>query len=999
MRTAARITLSAAERAALVLRADAQARAPRLAQRAQMVLLAADGLQNQAIAEQLGVGRVQVARWRGRYAQLGLAGIEQDGAPAMPQPAARVAPPATGRLAAAARACAPALAEAQAPRGARQLMPRDALLARLVDARRQRCVVVQGQAGSGKTSTLLAWRRALLSLDFDVAWLSLGPEDNSLTRFCDGLLASVAAVAPASVAAARVLTGCDSSASAIEHWVIALVQGIAQHPRPLVLMLDDVHGIEDAAIVQALQWLLDYAPAPLHLAFSTRRALPLSLERLRLQGTLTALDMRDLRFSVEETACYLREQLGTAIAPQQAEALHRLTNGWVAGLQLFALDMRAKDSLDVARVQVCDTPSFAAYVEREVLARLAPDELDLLTRMAACQRFSAALCAAVLDQPAELVRLRGHLMQLDNDNFFLTQVGGPDADAWYRLHPLLRETLLVRLAQWPAEAQRALHARAWAWLAARGQVEDAVQHAVLAGDQQAAATMVQERVGELQARGDLSQLARLLRKLPTEQVHARFELLLASAYVQLYTRNFAALRHSIAQLQAQGEGLAPLQRYEIVLLRGGLAVQQADLDAVVALVPQLQAIPADAADLAWSGCANILSWMHLRRGEYAHARRVVDDCSRHSGAPRGRLLGQCIQAASLSMQGELREAERLVRQVLQETEQHGADYAGLTVMAAAMLAGLLLELGDAEAARQLLEPRIPLLLGISLPGTVEHALQVLADAHWLAGRQREAHACIDRLQDYAEQYALDRLLARALLMRLRRDLQQGAMERVLAGLQRLQALAATASATGHHTARRLNATHGRAQIEIALHTRDFAAAAARLAPVLAAGDADQRPRSMAQLHLLSAIAQRGLGDTVAARTQLLAALRIGHRLGLLRSLRDLSPEVPALLGSLRDGDAIDPVLAFYVGRLQAMPFGTCQPAQPRAGDAPAPAETLSAREREVLGLLAQAMPNKKIAKVLDVSPDTVKFHLKNIYGKLGVSARDQAVARLRDLGG
>src|SRR5262245_2839447 len=146
------------------------------------------------------------------------------------------------------------------PRSARNLLPRDVLIARLQEARRQRCVVIQGPAGCGKTSTLAAWRRELLALNFDVAWLTLAGEDDELTHFCDALLASLASVDPAIVRDAALLTGRDDDDLALEHWVITLVQALARHPQELVLMLDDLHVLGDRRIFRLLQWLLDYAP-------------------------------------------------------------------------------------------------------------------------------------------------------------------------------------------------------------------------------------------------------------------------------------------------------------------------------------------------------------------------------------------------------------------------------------------------------------------------------------------------------------------------------------------------------------------------------------------------------------------------------------------------------------------------------------------------------------------------------------------------------------------
>jgi len=308
-------------------------------------------------------------------------------------------------------------------------MPREALLARLQDARRQRCVVVQGPAGSGKTSTLVAWRQALLALDYDVAWLSLAREDDELTRFFDCLLASLAEVDPALVRETRLLMGRDSNASAVEHWIITLVQEMAQRPRELVLMLDDVHHLDDPRIFEALQWLLEYAPPNLHLVLGTRHPLPmpLALPRLRAQGLLSEFDLRDLRFSPEESERFLREQLGS-IEPRDARTLHQLTDGWVAGLQLFAVDLKAKQGSGFAPVEMRDAQAFAHYFEREVLVRLAPDDLDLLTRMAACNRFCASLCATLQGQPQAVAQMTTRLAHLDAQNLFISQVTSHDRE-------------------------------------------------------------------------------------------------------------------------------------------------------------------------------------------------------------------------------------------------------------------------------------------------------------------------------------------------------------------------------------------------------------------------------------------------------------------------------------------------------------------------------------------------------------------------------------------
>ncbi|MGO4155289.1 LuxR C-terminal-related transcriptional regulator [Cupriavidus sp. YAF13] len=885
------------------------------------------------------------------------------------------------------------------PRGARRLMPREALLARMLDARRQRCVVVQGPAGSGKTSTLVAWRQALLSLDFDVAWLSLGAEDNEPTRFFDCLLASLAEVDAKMVREAALLMGRDSEESAIEHWVITLVNGVASRPRELVLMLDDLQHIDDPRIIEALQCLLDYAPPQLHLVLGSRSALPLSLSRVRAQGLLSEFDLRDLRLTATESERFLLEQLGK-IDKRDAEVLHELTDGWIAGLQLFALDLKTKRGAQYARMEVRDARAFASYFEREVLQRLVPDDLELLTRISICNRFSAPLCATLLGTPHAVARMMARLAHLDRENLFITQISGRDRETWYRMHPLLREVLQARLSALPDDERRALHAAAWRWFEQHGHIDEAVRQAVQAGEPQAAADLVETCARDLYMQGELSQVAALVRRLPAEEVNARFSLRLLLAHLRLYARDLDAVAQTIEQLEAastRGE-LDIGQRYALVLLRAGLALQRDDTDAVVALLPQLQRVPADADDLTLAGRSNVLSWMYMYRGEYEMARKVLEDEGRREAAPRTSLVGRCLGGMSHALEGDIVRAERIFRDALQEAEKYGAAFIGVACMAAGLLGDAMYELNEIDAARRMLEERIEVLERISIPDTVFRALLILASAHWRAGRYQEARAYLDRLEEYATTHGLDRLLAHALGARLRWHLQQGEpdlAEAVLAQLGRLGVRYADAT---HSPSWEITVAARRARIDMCVHRKDFEAALAQLVPLISMAEASGRWRRVASLRMQLALVEQACGRTRSASENLLQAVRLGHRLGLVRTLLDVSSRVPEQLNALMQQKVLDPVLTFYVQRLLAAAAQTVgEPSADAPADPAGAMPALTEREAEVVELLAQAMPNKKIARVLSVTPETVKWHLKNIYAKLNVAGRDEAVGRLRDL--
>ena len=256
--------------------------------------------------------------------------------PRHPPPAKPPAPPEAAR-AAAPPACRRRSARASASSGA------SALLSRLLEARRLRCIVVTGPAGAGKSTLVAAWRQALVPLGFDIAWFTPGAHDDAPARF----LAGPAGQRGAGRARRRCPTAATppidtTTPTPSSGWSISLVRGIAAHPRDLALVLDDLHHLRHPAILDALQWLLDYAPPKLHLVLASRGGLRLSLDRLRSQSQTLELDQRDLRFTPAESAQYLKAQLGDAVDARTARSLHELSDGWVAGLRLFTLDWKKK---------------------------------------------------------------------------------------------------------------------------------------------------------------------------------------------------------------------------------------------------------------------------------------------------------------------------------------------------------------------------------------------------------------------------------------------------------------------------------------------------------------------------------------------------------------------------------------------------------------------------------------------------------------------------------
>jgi LuxR family maltose regulon positive regulatory protein len=897
------------------------------------------------------------------------------------------------------------------PRAGGRLIAREPLLARLLEARRQRCIVLTGPAGCGKTSLLASWRLGLLPLGFDVAWLSLTPEDNELARFLDGLVASLAQVDPAIVREAALLGGGSIDADAAERVAVSLVRGIAAHPRELVLVLDDLHHLSDPAIHEALQWLLDYAPPKLHLVLASRSTLRLSLDRLRGRGQTLELGPRDLRFSPDESAQFLKAQLGD-LDQRTIKSLHDLTDGWVAGLQLVSIDWKhkhpelARAASDAAfpRVPLRDAHAFTRYFEHEVLSGLSPAQLDALVCVAPCSRFCASLCAALTGQPgAVAVAL---LARLENDNLFVVPADSREPETWYRLHPLLRETLLARFSALDETRQREVHARAWLWFRDHGPLDEAVRHAVQAGEAALAAGLVEQCALSLFVRGERRTLISLLRQLPAEQVERSFVLRVWLTRSQLYLRELDACEKSLQRLEHDVAADDAGRRFQLAMLRATLCVQRDDTDGALALLPQLINPPPGVDALALGGRNNILSWLYMHQGDFEKARRIQLEAPKLlvDGVPLvstagGSLQGRCLMGLSYALEGQMTHAERIYRAVAAEAEQGGKACVDTYYLAIALLGDVLYELNETQQARALLESKADVLERITIPDAVLRVLRLLSAANWQAGNRLESFAYLERLEDYAVKHGLDRLLAYSLADSVQRRLLQGDVMAAEADLARLNAVDARHPHVTQGALSEINEIAERTRISVDVAEGRLDAAAVRLADLIALCEARGRRRVAVHLLVRSAAVDARRARVQAARGKLLAALQRGHRLGLLRSLLDADPMARKMIRELAQTEALDPVLAFYVERLESSHARTPSAATPVAAPAGSrEIEAFSEREIAVLRLLALAMPNKKIARALNLSPETVKWYLSRIYGKLRVAGRDEAVACVRDLG-
>lgn len=733
----------------------------------------------------------------------------------------------------------------------------------------------------------------------------------------------------------------------------------------------------------------------------------------------------------------MRQRLGADVDAQTLKRLSELSDGWIAGLHLLSAEparpvrgqvrgQAQQEKLQPSDPLPADHAHLRAYFEHEVLSRLAPAERAMLERVAPCSRFSAALFATLTDQPHAVGDALQLLNRLESDNVFVVAVEGRDGEIWYRLHPMLRATLLAGFSALDEDRQQEMHARAWVWFRDRGLIADAVRHALQAGLPEAAARLLEQCVLSLFMSGERRNLYALLRQLPQELVDRSATLGLWRARLQLLLHELDACARSLDQLAQAISPARPDQAFMLTVLRASLAVHRDDSLSALALLPQLQQVPAGVDALALGGRNNILSWLYLHQGNYVAARAVqadspplVIDGAPLRGTAAGTLQGRCLVGLSHALEGRMEQAERIYREVAAEADACGKACADAYYQAIALLADVLYERNELHEARRLLEDRLDVLERITIPDALLRALRMVAAAHWAVGNRLEALNHLERLEDHAITHGLDRLLAHSLGDQIHMRLQMGEWTQAEALLERLDAVGARHADTGASALGEIDVATARAHVRVDLALGRLDAAAARLAPLIARCEAHGQQRMATHLLALSAALDARRARPQEARTALLEALRRGHRLGLQRTVLAAHPGVRALLQTLLDDKALDPMLAFYAERLLVVPAPMAPPGTAASDSAPATPSTpaaaaataaatasatprpeidaLSDRETDILRLLAQAMPNKKIARALGLSPETVKWYLSRIYGKLRVAGRDEAVARMRDL--
>lgn len=866
------------------------------------------------------------------------------------------------------------------------LVDRAALLGQLSQALSRRLTVLVAPAGFGKTTVLAAWHAALSQQGTACAWVTL-ERDDDLYLFGAYLLEALAVACGGVGRRAQALIRNDPLVPA-KNVVAVLINEIAEAGRPVVLILDDLDQLESAPAHEALFRLLRHGPDNFHVVVSGRSTPPLPLSHFQSRNQLLYPDADCLRFDRSDTRRFLHEVAGLKLDATRVQALWQATEGWITGLQLASIALRnGADAPGIGAGPGAATREIAQYLTENVLAPLPPRLVDFLLRLSVLDRVSPALGAAVsgFDDAAAL------LDELERRNLFLAPLDA--ARSWYRFHALFADYLRDRaLRQIPAEIP-ALHRRASAWLAHQRLWPEAVKHALAAGDEDAAAAWVEHSAMALIERSDLRTLRSWLGRLPPHVIHGRLRLRLAKAWCHalgLHPREAVATLHDIQEDLARGaldtHDDAAL-RCELLAMRALIAGLTDDSPASLRLAGEVLAMaPAEG---SWVQRMAQTAQTFGQCYADADGRRALGSSDEPAPRPAGAgepayatVYRESMRGLGALVEGRIFEAEHRFEHALRIAEAQAGSSSSVAALPAGYLGAIHYEWNEIARADEILGDRFGTAIETSPIGSLTRFCLTATRLAALRGERDEAYRILEQAGAVARDRDWLRMLTACEGEMVRLLVEDSALARAS---RIMQALAGRMPATPPSPPGSFTETHyhfelARSRLLMARGAHHEAAAHLEALGHHLAG------RGMAyfaaRARLLHALALDGGGARQAALAALAPALAYGQQNGLVRSFIDEGEGLLALLESLPAG--LPGVDAGYLADL----LGAGGRARGQAAAAQTP---LSARERDILAGLARGLSNKEIARTLQLAPETVKWHLKNVFLKLRVSSRLQAV--------
>jgi LuxR family maltose regulon positive regulatory protein len=837
--------------------------------------------------------------------------------------------------------------------------------------------LISAPAGYGKSTLAAQW---LAQVERPVAWLSLEAIDDEPLRFFNYFVAALQRLDP-QIGAELAPALAAGQLPPPEVLLTTLVNDLVRAETPGLVALDDFQSIQDQDILHALQGLLTHRPPHFHLLLITREDPALPLARWRAKNRLTEIRAADLRFDVEETARFLRGGMGLNLAERDMARLVERTEGWAAGLQLAALAMQSPlsprgraDPAAFVRSLSGSHRFILSYLTEEVLKRQPPAVQEFLLRTAILSQLNGDLCDALTGRDDSAALLETLLAA----NLFLIPLD--EEGRWYRYHHLFADLLRTELRRTHPDGIPALHRRASRWFEAHHRPAEAIEHALAAEDFERVMVLLETHLWHLLIEGATGRIEGWMEVLSAEQRIRSPRVSLGLAWMYLLRGQFEGVipywQRAAAALADEPDRTA--LRAECLALEANLRQFQGDVHAALKAGQRALAL-VKPEDRRVVGLANLaLGGAHRQAGDFAPALEALQNTIRASQVA-GDAVSVMLAISHLTLMslqhGRLHLAADVAAQALAWLKRAAPAPPPIVGAVYGALGRIHYEWGRVEEARAHFERGIHLGTLSGHTASVIYAQVNLAQLAQAAGDLPAAEKRLAEAEALFQRGGPDWLRAALIAGQASLQVAQGRLVEAEAALRRSGVTMETP--VTHRTD--------------ALHLAWLRLLAAQRSPqadelarrIVRAAEAGERDGTRVQALVLGALLPTA--DVETRRDRLARALALAAPEGYVRTFVDAGPPLAALLRQMECTPYVERLLTHF-------------PTLRGADAGGALVEPLTEREWEVLHLLDEGLTYAEIAAQLVVSINTVRYHVKALYGKLGVRRRSDAVERARTVG-
>lgn len=877
------------------------------------------------------------------------------------------------------------------------IISRPHLVSKIDDGLSGKLILISAPAGFGKTTLISEW---LQQIDIPLAWLALDKDDNDLIRFITYLVAAIQTVTPEP--ANRVLEVLNSPSPPVAEEVITLLlNDLSDHlnsdqqGKPFILVLDDYHEIVARAVHNALTFMLDHLHPQIHLVITTRVDPPWSLARLRANQEITELRANDLRFTSDETGLFLNNVMHLNLSFDDVLRLNARTEGWIAGLQMAALSLQGRDDTTTFIRAFSGSHRFVLdYLMEEVLNRQTSEIQEFLLKTSIFERFTASLCDAVMGTEGS----QGVISWLERANLFLIPLD--NERQWYRYHHLFVDLLRKMLKENQHELINDLHRRASKWYAENDYLSEAISHALEAEDFLLVNELVSGNALVIVEHAELLEILRQLEKLVKLPISSKPWLYIAYNWVKAYADPSEGM---FQDLQSAEQYLTSLENNlekshlicHLNAIRAYVAWVKGEADLALAYT-QDALIDLPSAD--WITRAHLfniegLAWQYLDKlplARQSFEKAIV--AGRQSGRMQETFKAFTNLAYLEFLQGKLHRAFSLCQQAL-SLENESANLSKHMPIAAhayATLSLVQLEWNDLDSAILTARQGVSLAEQWKQIDVLHFSLNTLSKALCASGDLDEAFSVNQRAMQLTKNISPWYFLVSS-CNDIRLSLIRGDIPLAANRFAEIEPLFDERTRDRFLIIKTF-LLFSQERFSDMLVTIDDA-----IEEISKRGEM----RDVITLLPLKALALQALNREDEAISVIAQCLVFAAPEGYIRIFVENGSQMAGLLRKALQFN----VQPEYAGKLlteisndQARKRASNTLRFAEDAEESGLIESLSKRELEILALIAEGSTNQEIAQELVLSLYTIKSHVRNIFSKLGVKNRTEAVARARLLG-